>query len=156
MSFLAPLKVLVIEDDENDTILINRALERLGCARGFTRLPDSEDVIPYLRGENQYANRQVYPFPNVLLMDNRMPLLAGLDVLFWLRTEPYFARLPVVILTGTLMPSELAITQRLKAIPVLKSMGFESMPQALEQGIRAAFEMVGQVQNDPRNGLRAA
>jgi len=147
MSFLVPLKVLVIEDDEDDAILISRALGKLGRTGSVVRLVDGEMVIPYLRGEGQYANRQAYPLPDVLVMDNRMPSLAGLDVLFWLRTEPHFAQMPVVILTGTLMPAELEITQRLKAAPVLKPIDSDSMPQALEQGIRGAFAMAGLVQN---------
>ncbi len=136
------LKVLLAEDEESDVILIRRALDRLGLADRLTSVSNGERVIPYLCGEGEYADRQAYPFPDVLLMDHRMPRLSGLDVLFWLRTEPRFEHLPVVILTAGLLPDETRVAQDLRAACVLKTVEFNLMPRAIKEGISTALQMM--------------
>src|SRR2546421_5623938 len=55
----------------------------------------SSDLIDYLRGEADYADRTRYPFPGLLLLDLKMPKVDGFDVLSWLKTQPELATLPV-------------------------------------------------------------
>jgi CheY-like chemotaxis protein len=142
VSFLTTLKVLLAEDNEDDTILITRALKSLRWVEQLRQLSDGADVISYLRGEGEYGDRGRYPLPDVLLMDNQMPRLPGLDVLAWIRTEPRFTRLPVVLLTGGLEPWVFEAADRLQAAPVLKTPEFSAMPEAIKQGIARAQEIV--------------
>src|SRR5438046_33842 len=100
MAPLCRLTAVLVDDDDNDIILVRHALDRLQILDRVIVQPDSERVIPYLRGEGPYRDRQTYPFPGVLILDRRMPRLSGLDLLFWLRTQPRFHTLPVVALSG--------------------------------------------------------
>jgi CheY-like chemotaxis protein len=149
---LRPLTVLLAEDDEDDAILIQRALERVGLTGRCVPLSNGDQVIPYLTGEGRYSDRSTNPFPDVLIMDHRMPRLCGLDILFWLRTEPRFAQLPVVILTAGLLQAEADMAAGLNAAYVLKKVEFQLMPQAIAQGIQNAFTLVHR-DVAPRGGL---
>jgi CheY-like chemotaxis protein len=136
------ITVLLAEDDENDVILARRAFERLEYVARLHVLSNSEQIIPYLRGEDQFANRQQHPFPDILLLDQRMPRISGLDILFWLRTEPRFEHLPVVVLSSAFSPTETDIANRLHGACTMKTVLLHDFPQAIRAGIEQAFAAV--------------
>ena len=55
----------------------------------------------YLAGEGQYSNRAEYPLPDLILLDLKMPKVDGFDVLLWIRRQPGFGSIPVVVLTSS-------------------------------------------------------
>ena len=59
---------------------------------------NSQEAILYLRGVGIYANRFRYPQPSILILDSLNPDGADLEVLAWVRSEPEFADMPVLIL----------------------------------------------------------
>jgi len=133
---------LLAEDNPDDVVLLRRALERIGRFEPVLVLPDPEQAIPYLRGENGFADRTAYPLPEVLLMDAKMPRVSGIDLLFWLRTEPKWVRLPVVILSGALSPAQEEIIQRLNATWCLKGVEMRQMSALIDDAVRRAFSLV--------------
>jgi CheY-like chemotaxis protein len=46
-----------------------------------------EEAISYLAGHGKYANRDAYPLPDLLVLDLKMPLRTGHEVLKWLQTH---------------------------------------------------------------------
>lgn len=48
-----------------------------------------------------YADRTKYPLPCLVLLVLNMPVLSGFEVLEWLRQQPQFHALPVVVLTAS-------------------------------------------------------
>jgi CheY-like chemotaxis protein len=135
------LVLLLVEDDENDVILIRRAAERLNSLKQLIVVPDGEEALAYLRGENRYADRAVYPLPDVLILDHLMPRLTGLDILHWLRSEPAFEKLPALVLSNGFSPAQAEAVRRLNAACATKTAGFHEMPAAVEQGIREALRL---------------
>lgn len=130
--------VLLAEDDDNDVVLIRRAFERTSTVRRVTVIEEGEQVIPYLLGLDKYADRRWFPFPNVLILDRRMRGISGLDVLVWLRSEPRFKALPVLVLSNGFSPNELLIVERLNAAHALKTTRLAELPGALDSGIESA------------------
>jgi CheY-like chemotaxis protein len=45
--------------------------------------------------------------PACVLLDIKLPTISGLDVLAWIRHQPRFKRLPVIILTSSLLPEDI-------------------------------------------------
>lgn len=93
--------VLLAEDLEEDIIIIERAFKQVYVPHKLMVVHTGEDVVHYLMGEGKYADRRRYPFPALLLLDLKMPLLDGFGVLQWLRSIPSLTSLRVVVLTSS-------------------------------------------------------
>ena len=93
--------ILVADDDENDRTLIRLAISRNTIPVEIREVHDGAEVVAYLQGEGKYSDREKYPFPEMLLVDLKMPRMDGLGVLQWLEAHPECAFLPVVMLSGS-------------------------------------------------------
>ena len=94
--------ILLAEDDPNDVILLQRAMDRASLSAGSLKVVrDGEEAISYLCGRGVYADRQLYPLPTLLLLDLKMPRKSGLEVLSWLRKQAQLRYLTVVFLTSS-------------------------------------------------------
>ena len=107
--------ILVAEDDEQDFFLLQRAIERSGLPHRIFQVRDGHEVIEYLEGQNGYADRELFPQPDLLILDLKMPRMNGFDVLETLRKEARFADLPVVVMSGSDVPSDAEHARRLGA-----------------------------------------
>ena len=93
--------ILIVDDDENDVLLVKRAFNRAGLQHPIQSLPDGAECIAYLNGERPYEDRQRYPLPGLVLLDIKMPVRDGFEVLRCIRRDPKFTRLCVVMLTSS-------------------------------------------------------
>jgi len=93
--------ILIVEDREDDILLMRRAFERASVTNPIQIVRDGEEAIAYLIGEGQYANRDEYPLPNLVLLDLKLPRKDGFEVLSWIRSQPGIRALPVVVLTSS-------------------------------------------------------
>ena len=94
--------ILLAEDDPNDVILFQRAMERASLSVDSLKVVrDGEKAISYLSGQGLYADRDLYPLPALLLLDLKMPRKSGPEVLSWIRKQPQFRYLIVVFLTSS-------------------------------------------------------
>ncbi|MBZ8179143.1 response regulator [Oscillatoria salina] len=93
--------ILLVEDDSNDVLLIQRACRRATIANPVIVVEDGDEAVSYLSGEGKYADRETYPLPVIMLLDLKLPRRSGLEVLTWLRNQPRVKRLPVVVLTSS-------------------------------------------------------
>ena len=92
--------ILIAEDNRDDALLIQRALRRANLINPLQVVANGEQAIQYLKGDGQYADRSSYPLPELVLLDLQMPRVSGLEVLKWIRDQPEFRLLPIVILTS--------------------------------------------------------
>jgi CheY-like chemotaxis protein len=102
--------ILLAEGDPGDEEMFRGALRRTGCSGTLHAVHNGEEAIGYLRGDGRYANRAVFPLPQLLVLDPRVPGKSGWDVLQWLRERPEFASLVVVMFggSGTLAEEDMA------------------------------------------------
>lgn len=99
--------MLLAEDNPNDVFLVCRAFQENQTLNPVQCVRNGEEAIQYLAGEGPYADRAAYPFPALFLLDLKMPVKDGLEVLRWLHEHPDIPRkLPVVILSSTELPNE--------------------------------------------------
>ena len=92
--------ILLAEDSDELAERIQRSFHTAGIFNRIIPVADGLAAIVYLRGDREFGDRDRFPLPGVLLLDLRMPRLDGFDVLEWLNTEPRFADLLVVVLSG--------------------------------------------------------
>src|SRR2546423_5772052 len=93
--------VLLVEDDPNDALLVRKAAQKTLSGIPFLVVSNGQEAIQYLKGEGVYADRARFPFPDIVLLDLKMPVMNGFEVLRWVRSQPKLKRLPVIILTGS-------------------------------------------------------
>ncbi len=98
---MATQTILYAEDDSNDVFLLTRALRKLGFQNPIQHVRDGAVAISYLAGSNGFNDRAKYPLPSILLLDLKMPVKDGFEVLKWLRSQPTFKELPVVVLSSS-------------------------------------------------------
>src|SRR5438876_3723658 len=82
------------------------ALQRSVAGIPLFIVSDGLELVSYLKGEGSYADRRRYPFPDLVLLDLKMPRMDGLEVLRWLRQQPILKRLPVIVLTNSSRQSD--------------------------------------------------
>lgn len=93
--------ILLVEDDSNDVLLIQRSFRTARLANPLQVVVDGEEAVAYLSGQGPYADRECSPLPVMMLLDLKLPRKSGFEVLEWLRQQPGLKRLPVVVLTGS-------------------------------------------------------
>jgi CheY-like chemotaxis protein len=91
--------ILLVEDNPDHVMLILRAFRKGGLVNPVYVVNDGEQAIAYLGGQDKFANRTEYPLPSLILLDLKMPNKDGFEVLEWIRQQPPFSRLRVVVLT---------------------------------------------------------
>jgi len=99
---MAPtLKILVVEDDADDALLLQRALGRSSFAMPVQFVRDGQEAVDYLEGRDPFMDRRRHPLPSLILLDLKMPRMDGFEVLEWLRQQPVLGRLLVVVLSAS-------------------------------------------------------
>jgi CheY-like chemotaxis protein len=124
--------VLHVEDDPNDTLLLEHACRKAGVVFDLRAVSDGDQAIAYLRGLDDFSDRARHPLPNLILLDLKMPRLSGFDVLAWLRENlPNGA--PVVVLTSSNHDADVKRAYDLGAKSYLvKPVGFEALVELVK------------------------
>ena len=93
--------ILLVEDNADDEELTLRALHRSNIMNRVVVAHDGVEALDYLFTRGRHASRDPQEHVQVVLLDLKLPLLDGLEVLRALRADPRTKLLPVVILTSS-------------------------------------------------------
>src|SRR4051794_39163544 len=104
--FKPGLKILMADDSPEDQFFVQRALEKRGVGNFFLGVPDGQEAINYLCRIAPYTLHEQFPFPNVLLLDLKMPKVSGFDVLKWLQVHPHCKVIPTIIYSSSAEESD--------------------------------------------------
>lgn len=129
--------ILLVEDDENDVFLMERAFGKTSVPVQVQVVRDGRDALRYLHGEGEYADRKRHPFPCLTLLDLNLPYMHGMEVLKQIREERSLRKLVVVVLTSSVADADIEQAYELGANSYL------SKPNGLE-GFQELAELIGQ------------
>ena len=107
--------VLVAEDDDEDFYLLRTSLAKICRQVLLCQVRDGRQALRYLEGTGIYHDRQRFPVPNLLILDLKMPVLDGIDLLASLRQSSSLDDLPIVVLSGANIPDAEPISRALGA-----------------------------------------
>jgi CheY-like chemotaxis protein len=93
--------ILIVEDDLNDQFLLKTAFKQIGVNDPIYVVNDGTEAIAYLKGTGQYADRDKFLFPTILLVDLKMPKLNGFELLRFLKNNPHLVVIPTVVFTSS-------------------------------------------------------
>jgi two-component system, response regulator len=126
--------ILLVEDNQSDVALTQRALEKARIANLLVVVEDGQEALDYLLGTGAHAGRDTSVQPALTLLDLKLPKVPGLEVLRRIRTEALTRRLPVVILTSSDEEQDLARSYDLGVNSYIrKPVDFRQFAQAVEQ-----------------------
>jgi CheY-like chemotaxis protein len=93
--------ILLVEDERNDVFLLQYAFEAAGIRNPLQMVEDGQQAIDYLGRAGKYANRAEYPMPCLILLDLKLPMKSGHDVLRWIQQQPALQLLVVIVLSSS-------------------------------------------------------
>ena len=93
------MRLLLVEDDENDVLFFRRALRGCGAQVDLEIARDGDAAVDRLSRGN---------LPDRIVLDLKLPRRSGLEVLSWIRSTPSLRHLSVTILTSSGEPSDLS------------------------------------------------
>jgi CheY-like chemotaxis protein len=111
--------ILVAEDNEDDLVLLRLGFGKAGLSHKLAHAWNGEVALSYLAGEPPFSDRDQHPFPDLLLLDLKMPRLDGFGLLHLLRSHPELNALPVVVLSSSLLREDAQKAKSLGAREVL-------------------------------------
>ena len=92
--------ILLVEDDSKDVELTMAALEENHLANRIVVLENGEEALDYLYERGKFEKRSGGN-PIVVLLDNKMPKVNGLEVLKTIKADEKLKLIPVVVLTSS-------------------------------------------------------
>jgi len=120
--------VLHIDDDANDTALLQAAARSARLQFRLHNVEDGDRAIAYLSGAGPYSDRTKYPLPSLVLLDLKIPRATGFEVLKWIRNHTELGNLPVVVLSGSELQDDVRKAYGVGANSYLvKPIGFENL-----------------------------
>ena len=131
------LHLLLVEDDENDVLFLQRAFKHAGIENPLDVVRDGQQAIDYLSATGPYADRARRPFPCLIILDLKLPQRTGMELLKWMRTQPELQCVPVIVHSGSSQQSDVDKLYRLGAN------AFVVKPASMEERIELAKHIKG-------------
>ncbi|MGD0816181.1 MAG: response regulator [Verrucomicrobiota bacterium] len=131
--------VLLVDDSDDDRLFIRRALRRNPGFVVVAEVCDGDAAISYLAGHGDFSNREKFPYPDLVLLDLKMPKKTGHEVLEWLQSHRP-ENLRVVVLSGSFLPGDIARSRELGADAYFKKVPLEEEQQSMIAALEKLLE----------------
>jgi CheY-like chemotaxis protein len=125
MEELAPLVILLVEDDLADQKLTKTSLRSEKIANDLYCVQTGEEGMDFLYRRGNYSNGT--PRPDLILLDLNMPGMGGKEFLRQVKEEERLKQIPVVILTTSEAEKDIIDSYKLQAS------GYVHKPVTLEE-----------------------
>jgi CheY-like chemotaxis protein len=129
---MPPARILVIEDNANDIVVLRYALDQHGEDYELEILRDGEEALKFIH-EHRTGVRE--PEPCVILLDLYLPVYDGLAVLRAIRGEPVLEHINVVVLTSLASPRQELEISNMGAV-------YKKKPSHLDDVVKLAAEVI--------------
>jgi len=125
--------ILLVEDDPRDAEMTLAALEDHDLANKVFVVHDGVEALDYLYCRGKFTTRSGGN-PIVVLLDNKMPKVSGLEVLKTIKTDEHLKMIPVVVLTSSRETPDLNEFYKYGVNAyVVKPVSFEDFMKAVKQ-----------------------
>jgi CheY-like chemotaxis protein len=96
-----PAQILLVEDNKMDVALTLDAFKEAKLKNNIVVTRNGQEALDYLFGRDKYFDRKMFPIPDVILLDLKLPGVDGFEVLRQIKGTIKLKRIPVIILTSS-------------------------------------------------------
>lgn len=139
--------ILVVEDEEDAVILLESAFRKAQFSNPVHRVSHGALAMEYL--SQAVAKTRPVPMPALILLDLKLPLVSGLEVLKWIRAHPLLHSLVVIVFTSSAEPRDINEAYRAGANSYLVKPSNLSTLTELAVGIRSYWMRLNVPPNEP-------
>lgn len=144
-----PITILMADDDPEDVMLAEEALEEARLANHFYAVRDGEELMDYLRRRGKYEEARSAPRPGLILLDLNMPRKNGFEALEEIKKDPDLRAIPVVVLTTSSTEEDVYRSYDLGVNSFIsKPVSFEGLVEAMKVLGQYWFEIVARPGSD--------
>ena len=135
--------ILCAEDDPEDRMLIEDAMEDSRLVNDLHFVEDGEQLMDYLYRRGKYAELNNVPLPGLILLDLNMPKKDGREALEEIKADPDLRRIPIVVLTTSKAEEDILRTYDMGVSGfVVKPVTFETLVSIMKTVSKYWFEIV--------------
>lgn len=130
MASIGGLEILLVEDNADDEMLTLHAFKKHNLTNRVHVVRDGAEALEFIFCTGKYADRHIADLPKVILLDIKLPLVDGLEVLRRIKGDPRTRTTPVVMLTSSREESDLVESYRLGVNSyIVKPVDFEQFTE---------------------------
>jgi CheY-like chemotaxis protein len=135
---MKPGHILQVEDNLDDIRLLELAFKISRIKNELVVVTDGKEALDYLFYRDKYVGRNPGDKPLLVLLDLKLPLVDGLEVLKEVRSNEDTRSIPVIVLTSSDEPGDHDESQKLGANAYI----------CKPSGLKQLIEMLGQIESE--------
>lgn len=138
-----PITILMADDDPEDRMLAEEALEEARLANELHFVEDGEELMDYLNRRGKYTALSDSSLPGLILLDLNMPRKDGREALREIKADSELRRIPIVVLTTSRAEEDIYRTYELGVSSfITKPVTFEGLVDLMKILSKYWFEIV--------------
>ena len=128
------VEILIVEDNQQDLELAQRALRMAKLTNLIHVARDGEEALEFIFCQGPYSGRKIENVPKVILLDLKLPKVDGLEVLKRIKSDPRTKTIPVVVLTSSKEQSDVVESYHYGVNSyIVKPVNFEQFSEAVQK-----------------------
>jgi CheY-like chemotaxis protein len=108
-----PFTILMADDDADDCLLAQEALRESGQPHDLRIVRDGQQLLEYLRRQGEYQTESPPPWPDLILLDLKMPRKDGREALAELKADRRLRSIPIVVFTTSTARDDIGYCYRM-------------------------------------------
>lgn len=128
------VEILLVEDNPNDIKLALHAFKKHNLANNVEVVRDGAEALEFIFCTDRYADRRIENGPKVILLDLKLPLVDGLDVLRQIKADDRTRKTPVIVMTSSREETDIVESYQLGVNSyIVKPVDFEQFTEVVRQ-----------------------
>ena len=134
------VEILLIEDNPADVRMTQEAFKDCRIKNKISVIDNGVDALLYLRKQGSYKD-QIRP--DLILLDLNIPQKNGKEVLLEIKNDPDLKKIPVIIVTSSLLQEDVLLTyNRYANCYIIKPVGLDEFTAMIKKIETFWFETV--------------
>ncbi len=127
------LPILMVDDDQDDRMMAEKALRKNRVVNPIIFLADGEEVMDYIKRKGKFSDPATSIRPCFILLDLNMPRMDGRKALLFLKSDSQLKKIPVVVLSTSSAEEDILRSYNLGANSfITKPVTFDGLVSTME------------------------